>query len=187
MKIRIKNIIFLVFVLCIVLSSLSFAENYDKKGRIVETVVKPTAESTVDPDKISDALRKKNEPSDPSKNFSKNIFSDNIYWPEEIDFTKENIADKPYTLIRHTVSIAEVANNRYEVIEDRNAGRIRLKIRETGVGEWWAQNGFYKVNGKVYYFDENGLMVLGLAKDPFDNYYYFSETTGELLEEIPSK
>ena len=50
-----------------------------------------------------------------------------------------------------------------------------------------AKNGFYKVNGKTYYFDKDGIMVLGFAEDDIGNTYFFSYETGELIEEIQKK
>ena len=42
----------------------------------------------------------------------------------------------------------------------------------------WAK----EIDGKTYYFDEDGLMVLGPAKDNIGNEYFFSYDTGEMLK-----
>ena len=170
------------------LSSVSFAEDViDKKGKVIYETIRPTAETTENPDKISDALRfvpreKIDYTGKEYEGPEKNIFSkDTIY-------TTINPADIPktdYTLIRHTASITDVDEDRYVLSEDVKKDRMRLTIIIANTGEFEAKDGFYKVNGKVYYFDEDGLMVLGPAYDTVGNYYFFSYETGELVEEIP--
>ena len=73
--------------------------------------------------------------------------------------------------------------DRYYLTEDVKKERLRLTIIVSGFGEIKAKNGFFKIKDKVYYFDEDGLMVLGPAYDNIGNYYFFSYETGELLEE----
>lgn len=181
MKKRVLKLIIFVILIFLILCQVLFAVDVDKMGRVLETISKPTAANSKNLEQISDAERIKN------KDASKNIYSEHIIMEPEFDFEKEINKDNNYTLIRKSVSISKVPDNKYEIINDEKSDRIKLKIRESGVGEWYAQNGFYEVNNKTFYFDENGLMVLGLAKDPFDNYYYFSEETGELIDEIPAK
>lgn len=173
--------------IAIAISSVSYAEDIiDKQGKVIYETVSPTAESTINPDTISDARRyvprenvdyseKKYEGPD------KNIFS------EDTIYTTINSADVPkndFTLIRHTASITDVDEDRYVLTDDISKDRLRLKIIIANTGEFDAKNGFYKVNGKIYYFDEDGLMVLGPAYDTIGNYYFFSYETGELTEEV---
>ena len=177
-----------ILLLCLVTlatSTLASELIIDKKGRVVDEILKPTAESKVDEDAISDAIRyvpdgstdlsdKKYEGS------SKNIFSkDTIF--SSTDWTYIDKSD--YTLIRHTPSITDVDEDRYYLTEDVKKERLRLTIIVSGFGEIKAKNGFFKIKDKVYYFDEDGLMVLGPAYDNIGNYYFFSYETGELLEE----
>ncbi len=68
---------------------------------------------------------------------------------------------------------------------DSQYDRLRLRVKESSVGEFEAKNGFFKIDGKTYYFDKDGLMVLGAAVDSIGNFYFFSYETGELVEEIP--
>lgn len=164
------------------------SELIDKQGRVVAEITKPTAESTIDPDMISDAVRhipkadtdytlgKYKDYQGPSKN----IFSkDTIYSSTEWSW----VNNTEWTLIRHTASITDVDEDRYELVNDVRKDRMRLTIIVGGVGKFEAKNGFYKIDGKTYYFDEDGLMVLGPAYDDIGNYYFFSYETGELIEE----
>ena len=111
---------------------------------------------------------------------SKNIFSkDTIFSSTDWTWVENN----EYTLIRHTPSITDVDEDRYILQNDVKKDRMRLTIIVSGIGEFEAKNGFYRIKDKVYYFDEDGLMVLGPAYDTIGNYYFFSYETGELVEE----
>ncbi len=190
----IKNKKYLNFIIAfIIIFSLFNATFYaseliDKQGRVVTEITKPTAESTIDPDTISDAVRhipkadtdytlgKYKDYQGPNKN----IFStDTIFSSTEWSWVNNN----EWTLIRHTASITDVDEDRYELVNDVRKDRMRLTIIVGGVGKFEAKNGFYRINGKRYYFDEDGLMVLGPACDNIGNYYFFSYETGELIEE----
>lgn len=188
-RVNIKKLILIFSVLFVLIYNFAFATDVDKAGRIIETIMKPTAETTMDPDTISSALRRKTNVMG-GIDSSKNINSSGILYDQTsgISITDDNIAPKEenFTLIRHTPSISFVDDYSYEFINDTKSDRLKLKIKESGVGEWYAKNGFYKVDGKTYYFDENGLMVLGYAKDTIGNIFLFSYETGELLEEITS-
>lgn len=177
----------LTFTLLITLfSNVLYAEDViDKKGKVIYETIRPTAETTENPDKISDVARyvPREKIDYTAKEYAgpeKNIFSkDTIY-----AFIDQNDVPKTeYTLIRHTASITDVDEDRYVLTNDIKKDRMRLTIIVAGTGELEAKNGFYKVNGKVYYFDEDGLMVLGPAYDTIGNYYFFSYETGELTEE----
>lgn len=176
-----------VFSLCIIIlaTSICAEELIDKKGRVIYETITPTAESKMDPDTISDAIRYVPDGSDDlsDKKYagpSKNIFSKDTILSSS-DWSYDNKND--YTLIRHTPSITDVDEDRYYLTEDVKKDRLRLTIVVANVGEIKAQNGFFKIKDKVYYFDEDGLMVLGPAYDNIGNYYFFSYDTGELLEE----
>lgn len=172
--------------------NVSYAEKIvDKKGRVIEEIKKPTAESTIDPDTITAADRRIVDLSldysgDTSKQYegpSKNIFS-NGYMYAGIDWSL--IDQKDYTLIRHTSSITDLTGEKYFLNQDDLKDRIRLLI-VTSDGMIDGKNGFFKIDGKTYYFDEDGLMVLGPCFDTIGNYFFFSYDTGELIEEIQKK
>ena len=183
-KSKVIGILFLCLV-TLATSNLASELIIDKKGRVVDEILKPTAESKVDEDAISDAIRYVPDGSTDLSNKkyegpSKNIFSkDTIFSSTDWTYIDKN----DYTLIRHTPSITDVDEDRYYLTEDVKKERPRLTIIVSGLGEIKAKNGFFKIKDKVYYFDEDGLMVLGPAYDNIGNYYYFSYETGELLEE----
>lgn len=161
------------------ITSISFAASnviYDKKGREVIEIEQPTAESTIDPDHISDALRRK------KSDASKNVFSEKTLMPEEnMVYGIDTIEKKPYTMIKHKSSLNHLDDYGYELIEDRKADRLMLKIMSNNTGVFYAKSAFYEINDKIYYFDDDGHMVLGPCKDPIGNTYFFSYVTGELL------
>lgn len=192
MKNKVNNIIVLMSIFAVFAINVSYAEKIvDKKGRVIEEIKKPTAESTIDPDTITAADRRIVDLSldysgDTSKQYegpSKNIFS-NGYMYAGIDWSL--IDQKDYTLIRHTSSITDLTGEKYFLNQDDLKDRIRLLI-VTSDGMIDGKNGFFKIDGKTYYFDEDGLMVLGPCFDTIGNYFFFSYETGELLEEIQKK
>lgn len=170
-----------VFVFVFIITSISFAASqiiYDKKGREVVETERPTAESTIDPDHISDALRRKNSDA------SKNVFSGKTLMPEEnIVYDNAISNEKAYTMIKHKSSINHLDDYGYELIEDRKADRLMLKIMSNNTGVFYAKSAFYEINNKTYYFDDDGHMVLGPCKDSTGRTYFFSYETGELLED----
>ena len=181
LKFLIMSLIIILFLPNIFYANKNFV---DKMGHEVIEIIKPTAESKVDEDMISDALRyvASSETDYGSKNYSgpsKNIYSNDIIY-SDANTTKIE-SDENYTLIRYTKSIANVEDN-YELVEDYNKKRLRLKLRNPEQGEWYAMNGFYKINDKIYYFDEDGYMVLGEAKDTMGNEFFFSFETGEMIK-----
>lgn len=189
---KVNNIIVLMSIFAVFAINVSYAEKIvDKKGRVIEEIKKPTAESTIDPDTITAADRRIVDLSldysgDTSKQYegpSKNIFS-NGYMYAGIDWSL--IDQKDYTLIRHTSSITDLTGEKYFLNQDDLKDRIRLLI-VTSDGMIDGKNGFFKIDGKTYYFDEDGLMVLGPCFDTIGNYFFFSYETGELLEEIQKK
>lgn len=161
-----------------------FAEDlYDKKGRLFIETIAPTESQTTDPDEMSIALRNKN------KDSSKNINSQNIIAEEKetikYDVGEEEIGKK---LIRHTNSIAVLEpNDKYELIYDNEADRLKMLIFVDNAGLIDAKDGFYQIEDKVYFFDETGHMVLGPVVDTIGNKFMFSYETGELIEEIQVK
>lgn len=182
--------ILLLFVLFII-NVVNAGQIIDKKGKIIYETTKPTAESTINPDTISDALRIVPDTSidyngDLSKKYAgpnKNIFSDGILYQnveETLDGTKE------YTLIRHASSFTDLTEENYFLTQDYKKDRLRITII-TQEGHIYGKDGFFKINDKMYYFDDEGLMVLGPCYDSVGNYYFFSYETGELLEEIQKK
>ena len=135
------------------LCNMSYADTiYDKLGREVYEVLIPTAESTIDENTISYAERRIVEASDGSDGYegpNKNIFSKGIL----ITDTTQDIKNNDYTLIRHTPSITNLDEEKYEIIEDRKRNRIRIHIYTTG-GIIEAKNGFFQISDKKYYFDK---------------------------------
>ena len=181
MKIEFK-ISIIALALSFVLSIISYADVYvDKRGKEIIDIAKPTAESTVYPNTISDAVRRIVREDDANmRDPNKNIVSNGIFDPNSYIVAAENTE---YSLIRHTASITDIEDDNYSLVQDFVKDRLKLTIRIPDVGEMPGKNGFFRINGKVYYFDEDGLMVLGPAYDNIGNYYYFSYDTGELLEE----
>lgn len=146
-----------------------------------EEVTAPTAEKKVDEEVVSEALRHGN--SIFSENYvgpSKNIFSDDIIVQE----TKDDIViiNNDVTQIRYCNSYADIDDYRVETVQDEKHDRLKLKIYlADNVGYVFAKDGFYRLNGKTYYFDENELMVLGKAVDTKGTEFFFSYETGELI------
>ena len=184
MKNRLYNLIALGMIFLLIVANISYAEQVtDKVGRVIYETISPTAAPVVDEDTISAAERLV---ADAFGNYAgprKNIFSNGTMFTEP---ETEKVPEKEYTLIRHTSSIADLTEERYYLKEDYEKDRMRLVlITEQGFLE--GKNGFFKIDGKTFYFDEEGLMVLGPCYDTIGNYYFFSYDTGELLEEIQTK
>lgn len=179
----VKKIIISAFVFALLVGSFVFAEANvirDKRGVIIESTVRPTAAPKVDEDQISDAISYKGKNDKDRVSTGSVIVSKNLIAPAELD---ERMKTLPYTIIRHTPSIANVEDNEYEILHDQKTGRIKVMLRSNDNVGTYAKNGFYKINGKTFYFDENCLMVLGRAIDNMGCEYYFSEETGELIYE----
>ena len=199
MKVMYKKMPFIILFLAMLLivNNAVIASQYtDKLGRDVIEIIAPTAESHVDPDQISDAIRRTVISSENATDPIKNIYSESIIYDgtgeSYQDYIKSLYDNKMYdvlatygecTNIRHTVSVTNVDEDRYMLINDSASDRLRMKVIVDSIGEYYAKDGFYKVNGKTYYFDENGLMVLGPARDSSGEYYFFSYDTGELLDD----
>ena len=83
-------------------------------------------------------------------------------------------------------SITDLTEEKYFLNNDAAKDRMRLTIA-TSDGIIEGKNGFFKIDDKVYYFDETGLMVLGPCYDTIGNYYFFSYDTGEMIEEIQKR
>ena len=198
----------LIFIFVVLFSFITTADVLtDKQGHDVYETLYPTAESLIDENTISDAIRYVPSGSKDYSNSnytgpSKNIFSSNTIVPQENydeyynDFYKGLLTEESlelintygaFTRIRHTASITNVDDDRYNITTDTMTNRIKMKIIYDITGEIEAKNGFYKVGGKTFYFDSDGLMVLGPALDDIGNYYFFSYETGELIEEIQKK
>ena len=208
-NLKAKKVLSYFIILLFIITSFHFnsysTEIVDKKGRIIEEILKPHAKENIDLDTISDVDRIKVSDNAYMNNSgyagpSKNIYSsDTVYQSDENNYDEIikslysshelEIIEKygSFTKIRHTSSITNVDEDRYELIEDYNNNRLRMKIFVNSIGIYNAKDGFYNVNDKTYYFDDEGLMVLGPAFDNIGNYYFFSYETGELLEEIEKK
>ena len=200
---KIKKSIFIILFIAIIstmlYSTYTFAELIiDKMGRVVDDITAPTKESTIDPDTISDARRYVPKDSSSVKSKSsepqKNIYSENTiiqaYDGSFTEYIKSLYDEKKFDLIaeygeltqiRHTISITDVANDRYELITDGKRDRLRMRVIVDSTGIFDAKDGFYKVGEKIYYFDKDGYMVLGPAFDSRNNYFFFSYETGELI------
>lgn len=185
------SIILLFIVMITIISSFNIyaINDTDKMGRPIVDIISPTAETKLPSDTISDALRSTN--GNPTQNiYSKDtVVGSNIPAYEEYvkslyDAKMLDILEKfgEVTSIRYSVSITDVDTDRYILINDAIKDRMKMKVIVDSVGEYFAKNGFYKVDGKIYYFDEDGYMVLGPARDQRGNYYFFSYETGEMIE-----
>lgn len=178
MKKSILKIVSFVLIFTAVMTTIAFAIERDKEGHVIETVTRPTAPAKVDPDQISVAITKRSMPRDKTGT-SSNVIAHSVY------DTPDTIVnyDMGYTVIRHTPSIANLEEWEYEIKHDQKTGRIKLLLRLDNDPMAFAKSGFFKVNGKTFYFDDDGLMVLGPAKDSMGCEYFFSYETGELLYE----
>jgi len=191
MKIRRQVSTILLLFIVFIVNIVNAEQIIDKKGKIIYDIIKPTAESTINPDTISDALRIIPDTSidyngDLSKKYAgpqKNIFSKDILY-QDIDKISDDV--KEYTLIRHTSSITDLTEEKYFLTQDYKKDRLKITII-TEEGHIYGKDGFFKIDDKIYYFDNEGLMVLGPCYDNIGNYYFFSYDTGELLEEIQKK
>ncbi len=150
-----------------VMTTISLAVERDKNGNEITTITRPTAPAKVDPDQMSVAITKRNAP----------VVSHSVY------DTSITYGDAGYTVIRHTPSIANLEEWEYEIKHDQKTGRIKLLLRLDNDPMAFAKSGFFKIKDKTYYFDDDGLMVLGHAKDNMGCEYYFSLETGELVYE----
>lgn len=183
---RANNIIAIAVICMLIVVNISYAEQIiDKKGRVVTEITQPTAESTIDPDTISSADRRVvSVDSEKYEGPKKNIFSNfTIYTGVDETLAGE---EKDYTLIRHTSSITDLTDEKYFLNNDAAKDRMRLTI-VTSDGIIEGKDGFFKIDDKIYYFDETGLMVLGPCYDTIGNYYFFSYDTGEMIEEIQKR
>ena len=184
MKNRLYNLVAIGIVFLLIVINVSYAEEIiDKKGRIVYEVTKPTAESTIDPDTILSADRRVAKLEGKYEGPSKNIFSKDILYSDS-EWTWNDT--KEFTLIRHTSPVTDLSEEKYQLNQDERKDRLRLTI-VTSDGLIEGKNGFFKINEKTFYFDEEGLMVLGPCYDTIGNYYFFSYETGELIEEIQKR
>ena len=126
--------------------------------------ITPTAASVVDPNTNEVLPYKKKE--------NKIILSSDLY--DEIS-TPSNI-----TYIRHTNSITTVYDGTYVWSKTIDKDRWKLSIEDGLYYHGDAKSGFYKVDGKIYYFDKDGLMVTGEVLDERNIQYIFAES-GELI------
>lgn len=147
-----------------------------------EEVTAPTAAKEVNEEVVSEALRYGNAMF--SNNYigaSKNIFTDDTI-VQKIETETIVVPQNEITTIRYCNSYADLDEYRVETIQDEKHDRLKLKIYlADNAGYIFAKDGFYRLNGKTYYFDENGLMVLGKAVDTMGTEFYFSYETGELI------
>lgn len=81
--------------------------------------------------------------------------------------------------IKHTQSITVVPDGSYTWQKSGTIGKWTLGIFNTDLQKR-AENGFYQVDGKTYYFDKDGYMYVGKIMDDRDILYIFSET-GEMI------
>ena len=169
----------------------------DKMGRPILDITNPTAERKPPEDALSDAERKTVKATsdgkykDPTQNIISESTVEGSNIPAYEDYIKSLYDARmiqtleqygEITEIRYTVSITDVDKDRYILINDSVRDRLKMKVIVDSLGEHFAKDGFYKVNGKTYYFDEEEYMVLGPARDKKGNYYFFSYETGELIE-----
>ena len=101
----------------------------------------------------------------------------------------EDTEDQPLTsdaikYIKHTQSITIVPDGSYYWEKTTIAGKWKLSIFDKNT-QREAQSGFYMVDGKTYYFDENGYMYVGTMMDERDTVYIFAES-GEMIYKNPA-
>lgn len=139
------------------------------------TVLEPYAETYEEPTgvRVADNLKKIGEYS--SKN-SKAIIR--IEDTEDQPLTSDAIK-----YIKHTQSITIVPKGSYFWEKTTIAGKWKLGIFDKNT-QRQAQSGFYMVDGKTYYFDDDGYMYVGTMMDERDTVYVFAES-GELIYKNP--
>lgn len=205
------KVIITVFIISMICTFISFADNsdkvsYDKLREPVTEILRPTASTKGNEDSMSYILRQKVRDDDiistsSDANMNRWVNEGVIYQSKENPPVYETEASLINIVsprkIRHTYSVAKLEEGEYQLVTDYNTGLIKVKICTNGGfyssgngreinangGEFWAQNGFYEINNKIYYFDENALMLLGPAYDERGGEYFFSYETGELLSE----
>ena len=101
----------------------------------------------------------------------------------------EDSEDPPLTAdtikyIKHTQGITIVPTGSYNWEQTNKAGKWELYIFDQNV-QRKAQSGFYMVDGKTYYFDNEGYMYVGTMMDERDTVYIFAES-GELIYKNPA-
>lgn len=212
MKSSIKNqmlkIIVTVCIISIICTFFSFADNnvfYDKMREPVTEIVRPTESTKAYEDSMDYILRSNVKDADiisttSNANINRWINTGVIFQNQEKPPVYETTAITNIVIprkVRHTYSVAKLDEGEYQLVTDYNTGLIKVKICTNGGfysnnsgremsgngSEIWAQNGFYEINGKTYYFDENALMLLGPAYDERGGEYFFSYETGELISE----
>lgn len=170
----------LIIVCSLILFNVSYAnEIIDKKGKVVEEIIAPTAPSFVDDETISYAIRRSAVGNYDGP--TKNIYSDAVLFTTSETEAESDITEEGFTRIRHTSSITDLTGERYSFDQDYKNDRLRLTIF-TKEGKIEGKNGFFMAEGEVYYFDKNGLMVLGPCIDDTGKKYFFSYETGRLIE-----
>lgn len=140
------------------------------------TVLEPFAETYEEPTGVrtADNLKKFGEYS--SKN-SKAVIR--IEDTEDPPITSDKIK-----YIKHTQSITIVPEGSYTWSQTNKAKRWTLSIFDAN-NQRQAQNGFYMVGDKTYYFDDNGYMYVGTMMDERDTVYIFADS-GELIYKNPA-
>ena len=101
----------------------------------------------------------------------------------------EDTEDEPITAdtikyIKHTQSITIVPEGSYFWEKTTIARKWKLGIFDKNT-QRQAQSGFYMVDGKTYYFDDDGYMYVGTLMDERDTVYIFAES-GEMIYKNPA-
>lgn len=146
----------------------------DKLGRVVfpDDLIKPTAPAK-DTGSIEDIPRRK---------FADVTIQDRVYEKWNYVYSEE---EPEFLAIRRTNSITNIYDNYYwEKVQNGNKEYWTLYFydRDLGQNEYFrrtndyrkASDGFYRVDGKVYYF-YGEYMYVGKLKDEYDTIYEFGE------------
>ena len=88
-------------------------------------------------------------------------------------------ADNNIKYIQHTASITKSFKD-YKWSYDGQINKWRLLIDDSPYSVRYAKNGFYEINGDIYYFDENEYMVKGIIIDTMNIKYTFNDD-GKLI------
>ena len=172
---KFKKIIFLMLLVSFLLSITTVSSgliNNLKTNLYLEEVIRPT--SDLMENETSKAIIYKSEK---SERFSNAI----ITQPSTI----ENVIDyeKNIKYIRHTASITKSFKS-FEWTFDNIVKKWKLLIDDSPYSVRFAKNGFYEINGDIYYFDENEYMVSGIVIDDMNIKYVFDEDGKMVSKEL---
>lgn len=150
----------------------------EETGKRIKDVNYPVNQSMKDSGIVEEAVRQRLKEKEPVRKISKDtILSLDQYYKTYINEPKE------YKYIQHTSSITIVDSNyewSKEIDNTTKESKWVLTYNDYNMLRM-AKSGFYKIDNKTYYFDENGYMYVGKIMDDRDIVYEFGED-GAMIE-----